>query len=1296
MQRNFSNKLIFILFFLLIGIGFSNDVAAQLKVAPIVIIQSSQDEFSVEVTKEIIQSFKYSNFEYSILNLEETKTIPLTSSTNLVINTTSFIASISDKEKSNLIEYISMGGNMVFFGTVTEESFAYVQGIKAGADYNIDQNVRGIAALEEIFPGYKGKEFYSSRSLAHDRIKKDSFTSQIRILATAVTDKEYPILYENEIGLGKVLVFNSYILYEKDYRGLMFSSIIKLLPHIPYRNANVGTIFLDDFPAPLYNTKLEPIATEYDVEQAEFVSNIWWPDMKKLADSLLLTYSAMTAFNYNANIVPPFDYNEWTSATIKKDRKNVKASIYLAQEIKNTRHELAFHGYNHFSLIAEEWNSNRSFMESALNSVRKRWRIDDLGDYPTTYVPPNNYIDSIGVQALTTGLPSIEIFSSLYLGEKDFGGDREFGQEPFSSKLFDYPRITSGFNMDPNSLFNQHSMQLLTGVWNHFVHPDDVFQAVQRDADAFESRNPDNLGWKTSADTTTSLYNEFVKRLTHTKKQYPFIRLVSAYYGSKIAQDWLNTKSTYLETENKYFVSVLPPATYQSSSKNKDEKYWFMYVPKSERALIEKHLSNTAEGYTFSKLWDGYLFQFYSKSNLIDIPKPKSSIKERTEILANLELANKRYQTYLINPFYLSLGPQTLVVQEIPLEKKLNTAINKYLKNPKNLALQEDLIELSLESDQVMRAIQILEYRLKSNPNWNKNDIDRLVTYYGFESAFLRAENYLEELWRKYGDEKVIFLKDKIAERLGLYTLDFMKRWRLREIEIYGGTDDRVLAYTSAIESQENWPEVKSRLLGLIAGNPRSDSLYAYTIQRSFYYEPADSTISMLEGFPRWSHNQLEPFSTQLANIYGFEIFDYEKALYWAEKSNEIPERSRLEWIAQSDQMERFYTEAKRYLGRSSNNDSLRVFAGTTLYYMGYKDRGYEIMYPLFTEGKRKDTEAHRLIEEEFKFITYKDKKELFRSYPNYFNEQEKKKFKKEYRWNEGVRLSLFGEYFSDNFNNQSARGGLSVQFGNRKNRTHLFKIEDIYINNSVGNQNFFLNFSGIGYEFEKRKEDFSRVFRFGPSLFYGDEGILGEVFISYSISYDSTFTALNLSFEPELTRQAILQDIYKVKGEFYREDPWFKNNFLTTLSGTGQYYTNAVVDYSITGRAYLQPWSTRFRGRLIGELGWQDASKSFPNANPFFTQNNYFLQGLGFDLRYRNPNNFDYDSLVELELMGKHAVSDGYFMTGRLNIEHKFRNFWQIKLGTEFSTSSVYQSNRIFFTVSHFFRKRIKHPKQK
>lgn len=1300
MQLSFLNKIFKFLILILVCSNFNGKVSAFLyqnvDTSPsILILLNLKDQGSVEFSDQVIKSLRYAEFPSKTFDFSKKLVFKIPLGTKLIVNTTESITSLKASEIKQLVEFVASGGNMIFLGVITEEAFSYLQGIKPGVDFAYTKEIRGIKAVENIFPGFKNMSFYSRTSVPHNGIEAENFSQQVRVLATAFSDETYPLILENRIGFGSVLIFNTSVLYEKQYRGIVFSGILKSLPNLPYRVANVGTMFLDDFPAPLYNIKLEPIASEYDVDQAEFVTNIWWPDMKAFADSVFMTYTAMTVFNYNANIVPPFDYHEWEFARLQTNGKEIKPSIELTKDVITTRHELGFHGYNHFSLTNKEWENNQDFMISSLRSVQKRWRIDDLGKLPVTYVPPTNYIDSTGVQAVAKGLPSIKIMSSLYLGYVEDGGGREFEYDPYNSKFFDYPRISSGFNMDGNSIFNQHSMQILTGVWNHFVHPDDVFQIVQSEVDDFESRNPDNLGWRSSVDTSTSLYKEFVKRISYTKKQYPFIRLVSADYGAKITQDWLATNSNYSEDKENYIVNITPPAKYISSSPNKDDKYWFMYVTSEEKTTIERYISNTTDGYSFSKFWDGYLFQFYSKSNLIKIPKPKNFTKSSKEIQSNINLAKQRNTTYLSSPFYEVLAINKSV-PSISIEKQLNMAIESYLKNPKNLKLQEELIALSLENDQNIRAIMILEFRLKSNPIWKKNDLDRLITYYGFESAFNRAENYLEELWRKYGDEKVILLKDRIVEQLGLSSIAFVKRWKLREIDVYGISNETVLAYTSAIESQETWPEVKQKLRELIKENPRSDSLYAYTIQRSFYYESSDSTIALLEEFPDWSHTQLSAFATQFANIYGFEIFDYDKALYWAGKSIDISNRSKLEWIAQKNEMDRFYKTSKEFLESPQVDDSLRVYAGTTLYYLGYKERGLEIMYSLFKKGKRTDTEAHTLINEEFKYITYQDKKNLFLTYPDFFNEKEVEIFKTDLRWNEGLRGSIFGEYFSDNFDNQSARVGASVQFGNRRNRTHLFKLEDIYVNNSVGGQNFFSNFTGIGYEYEKRKEDYSRVFRFGPSLFFGDEGLLGEAFISYSISYDSSFTALNLSLEPEFTQQSIVQDIYKVKGEVYREDPWFRNKFLTTLSGNTQFYTNNVVDYSVTGRAYLQPWGTPFRGRLIGELGWQDASESFTNANPFFTQNKYFLQGLGFDVRYRNPNNFDYHSLLELELMGKHGGTDGYFITGRANIEHKFKRFWQIKIGTEFSTSSVYQSNRIFFTISHFFHKKLRHPKQK
>jgi len=1273
--------------------SFFNNLNAQSRTSGeemsfIYLIEDSSDESSVETADQIRATFKYSNFSYTSIDIRNDVSIRIPESAKLIINTTVNIYRADQSQIQNLVEFVASGGSIIFLGAITTDEFSYLQGIKPFSDFTTADTVRGVKAIENIFPGFKGMRFYSPTSVPHNGIKAENFSPKIRVLATAFSDESYPLIIENTIGLGSVYVLNSGALFEKLYRGIIFSTILKALPNLPYRVSNVGTMFLDDFPAPLYNTKLEPIKSEYDVEQAHFVYNIWWPDMKAYADSVFMTYSAMTAFNYNANVVPPFDFNEWEAARLIENGREIKPSIEVARDIVRTRHEMAFHGYNHFSLNVEEWNSNKDFMVAALDATRKRWRVDDLGPLPRSYVPPTNYIDSTGIQALVKGMPSIKYMSSLYLGDIPDGGGREFGPDPYNSKLFDYPRSTSGFDMKQNSLFEQHGMQLLTGVWNHFVHPDDIFQILQREADAFESRNPDSLGWKSTPGKNTSMYQEFRKRITYTRTQYPFTRLVAAEYGAPIVQDWLASSTRYQQNAKNYIVSVEPPNKFKSISPDKEEKHWFMYVASQDRQRIESYLSGNVEGYSFSKYWDGFLFQFYSKKNALVIPRSaiersSNSVKDKVVMAALNDLDS--YQT--------EQNIETSVsVPVLTPEQLLQNSISRYLNNPRDRELQEDVIRLSIENDEAIRAIQVLEFRLRSTPteNWKQEDLDRLTTYYGYESATMRAENFLEELWRKFGNARVIAFKDQVATMLGLFSPEFMQRWQLREIEEFGGDTERVLEYTSSIESVGTWPEVKKRVLSLIAQNPESDSLYKYMIQRSFFYEETDSTIELLERFPVSAHDQLNEFADDFANIYGYERLEFEKALYWAERTSEISDRAKLGWLAEKQDFDQFEIRAREYLSKPNSPDSLRSYAGATLFYNQKRNEGYELLYPLFKNGISSDKEAQNLIDIELGYLSYTERFALFSEYPEFFSRSSSMRLLEERRWNEGIRFSAFGEYFSDNFDNQSARGGASIQFGNRREKTHLFKAEDIYINNSVGNQNNFTNFTGIGYEFEKRKADFSRTFKFNPSVFYGDEGLLGEVSTTFTFSKDSSFTSLMLSFEPEMTLQSIVEDIYKTKFEFYREDPWLNNNFLTTLSGNTQYYTNSVFDYSLTGRAYLQPWETSFRGRLIGEFGWQDASEQFANANPFFTQDDYLLKGLGLDMRYRTPNNFEYDSLLELEIMGKHANIDGYFMTGRLNLEHKFRKFWQVKAGTEFSTSSVYQSNRIFLTISYFFPKKI------
>jgi CheY-like chemotaxis protein len=133
---------------------------------------------------------------------------------------------------------------------------------------------------------------------------------------------------------------------------------------------------------------------------------------------------------------------------------------------------------------------------------------------------------------------------------------------------------------------------------------------------------------------------------------------------------------------------------------------------------------------------------------------------------------------------------------------------------------------------------------------------------------------------------------------------------------------------------------------------------------------------------------------------------------------------------------------------------------------------------------------------------------------------------------------------------------------------------------------------------------------------------------------------------------------------------------------------TNKVFSYGGQGRISLDAMKSRWKIKPLAELAYSDATKSFTSGILFYTPDQYFSQGAGLEIQFRNPDTFDYITRLNTELMGKHERRDGVFFTGRMEFEHTFKNFWQFSVGTEVSTSKVYRSNRIFFTVSYFFPK--------
>lgn len=1248
----------------------------------ILLVKHRADDYSTEVSNQLTQALDYAKIPFRTVDLGLISgDFDIPDRTRSIIITTYLSHELEAADIRSMVRFTARGNSVVFTSPVFYENMMFLQGINSESEYAIDSTGRGVHADEMVFPGFRGNTFFNPNLSLHTGFKKDVFNEDVQILASTASNRDIPLILSNKIGLGEVITFNSNAMNIKLYRGLLFSGILKGLSGLPYSVANVSTIFLDDFPAPLYNEKLPPVDEEYDITHSEFVSRVWWPDMKAFADSFNIDYSAMTAFNYNANVVPPFDFDEWKRGAIEVDNEMLNGSIYLAQDVKNSRHELAYHGYNHFSLVMEDWQ-NLSFMVSAVQAARKQWRIDNLGDFPSNYVPPTNYIDSVGIQALVRGMPSIDYMSSLYLGDEQDGAGREFGPDPYApAELFNYPRITSGFTVRENSMFDQHSLQLLTGIWTHFIHPDDVFQVVQREDDEFSSRNPQGLGWKNTPGKNYGLYHLFRERVLMTNKQYPLSNYITATAGGKYTEDWRNRLSLYVSNEHSSFTLYSLYRPNYTPKSNTTNRHWFMYVEESKAGELNPFLNVQNVEWSRSRLWDGYLYQIHTEKEYLKLPVLKEGIYFDEPLLE--ETANAEIEEY-IN--YLLPDSDTFTAEEWR-DTRMEEALSAYKKNPQDRDIQNQLIDLSIEFGEVYRAINILEKRLLNNPAWDDSTSSSLIRYYGWEGAQNEAEMFLESLWMKYGTQRVIEFKNQAVSELGLYGEAFNRRWLERELKLNPGNDALYLNYARNIESQENWPEVKQILLNLIERNPKSDSLYAYTLQRSIYYAGPDSTIALLERFPRESYSQLEQFASDFAFMYAYDIGNLGRALYWAKRSDEFDRRVILEWMAELNLYTQFNELANQMLSKQPDNYELRNFIGSTLFYEGFSERGYQVLYPIFEADANSGLSSDTLLTNEISYMPYEQKKEFYLDYPAFFTAVQADSLQAEYRWNEGVRGVLDGEYRFDNFDNAYARGGLGVEFGNRRKLTHTISARDLYFSDRTDNNELDIqNFAGMGYAFQYRSDDQQFTLSGGPAFLIRQSDFLPELNLAASYSYDSTFTSGEISYQNVYTSRSISENIDRIQMQLYREDQLFSGRFVSALSGTGRYYTNDVLSYELFGRFYIQPNDKSFRIRPLAELSYSDASKSYLSGSPYYTPDQYFSTGAGIDARYRYPNNFDYDSRITGEVLAKYASEEGYFFTGRLQAEHKLNNFWQINLGTEISTSSVYRSNRFFISISHTF----------
>ncbi len=302
---------------------------------------------------------------------------------------------------------------------------------------------------------------------------------------------------------GRVVTWNWDVFENGEHQGLILQSFLAVRPLGMAGMAGIASFQLDDWPLPMFDiAKAATGGTD-----TAFYADRWWPDMKALLAKRGIPYTAYIVFNYNARVEEPFASGEFFASLGQRP-------LALAREILESGNELGLHGYNHVSLTTRPSGVNLAFwpdasaMDSALSATREEWsRLFGAWSLPVSYAAPNNIIDREGLAALARAFPAMRAASTLFASNTGEESVQDYGPDPGGSGLFLMPRTSYGYLADAEHWSIASNSVAGLGLFNHFVHPDDVY-----DPERAKGRS-----WP-------ELRDELERLLGLVEKHYPWLR----------------------------------------------------------------------------------------------------------------------------------------------------------------------------------------------------------------------------------------------------------------------------------------------------------------------------------------------------------------------------------------------------------------------------------------------------------------------------------------------------------------------------------------------------------------------------------------------------------------------------------------------------------------------------------------------------------------------------------------------------------------------------------------------------
>ncbi|OIN63398.1 DUF2194 domain-containing protein [Bifidobacterium longum] len=393
-----------------------------------------------------------------------------------------------------IMQWVKKGGGVMFAMTPEKTGYLDVIGPQIGIESSAYKYVvtEGITPSKDFMLGggqtYMFSDpFKSSLSVAlNDRAQVEAVSSNGRT----------PLVWRSSVESGTAVMCNIGI-YVKMVRGFYASAFSLLSFAMAYPVINSAAFYLDDFPSPVPSGNGKYIKRDYNMSISEFYSQVWWPDLVRLAERYGIRFTGVMIENYGDD----------TKNDPVRQTDNTQFEYYGGLLLRQNG-EIGYHGYNHQPLVLPntdygneytyvQWPNRKAIVDS-LNELIAFQKTVLPAATSSVYVPPSNILSSEGRQIIGEDVPQIRAIASMaFPPDSSLEYVQEFGVA--ADGVVEAPRIVSG-SMVNNSYMRLAAVSELNMhyVSTHFMHPDDLLDEDRGAKEGWETYRKgleDYLDW---------------------------------------------------------------------------------------------------------------------------------------------------------------------------------------------------------------------------------------------------------------------------------------------------------------------------------------------------------------------------------------------------------------------------------------------------------------------------------------------------------------------------------------------------------------------------------------------------------------------------------------------------------------------------------------------------------------------------------------------------------------------------------------------------------------------------------